>query len=280
MPKWKRVVYEYGLILGGVALTALALDWFLVPNKIAAGGVSGLATVIYYLWNIPVGVTMLAINIPLLLASVKFLGSRFGLKTVLGAVLLSVLVDVFARYTQPLTSDPLLASIYGGVLSGIGMGFAIKYGGSTGGTDLAALLFSHFTLVSVGQSLLAIDAMVIILAGLVFDPELALYALLALFLTTKVIDVVQEGRAYNKAAYIVSRNPEPIAQAILHDLGRGVTALHGTGMFTRTEREVLFVIVSRHEIAALKEITRKLDPLAFVVISDVHEVLGEGFKGM
>ncbi len=278
--RWQRVAYEYIMVSLGVATTALAYNWFLIPNKIAGGGAGGLGTIFLHLWGFPVGMTILIYNIPLFIAVFHFLGPRFGLKSVYGAVLLGILTDVFGVITTPITADPLLAAIYGGSIGGVGIGLAMRYRGSTGGTDLAALLVNHFTGTPVGQSLLMVDTGIILLAGIVFGPELALYAFLSLFLSSKAIDLVQEGIGYNKAAYIISQKPTQIAQVVMEQLGRGVTALQGTGMFTGNERQVLFVIVTRSEIAAIKEMVRDIDPRAFVVISDVREVLGEGFKGM
>jgi uncharacterized membrane-anchored protein YitT (DUF2179 family) len=273
-------LYDYLAILVGAVLTALALDLFLVPNRIAAGGVSGVATVVYYLFHFKVGLTMLVINIPLFLLSLKMLGGRFLARTLFGLVVLSFATDLLS-FLQPLTRDALLATLYGGVLSGLGIGITLKWGGSTGGTDLAALILHRWLKTSVGQALLAIDFFIIVFAGVVFkSPELALYALAALLITSYGIDLVQEGLPYAKAAYIISDREEEIAQAVLNQMGRGVTALHGRGVWTGAERDVLFVIVARGEIAQLKEIVRDVDPSAFVVISEAHEVLGEGFKAM
>ncbi|NLA58411.1 MAG: YitT family protein [Firmicutes bacterium] len=280
MSRWQRISYEYTMITLGVVLTALGYNWFLIPNKIAAGGVSGIGTVFHYLWGWPVGVVMLSLNIPLFLAVTFILGPKFGVKSVYGAVSLSVLVDVLAVVTGPVTTDPLLAAIYGGGFVGIGIGITMRFQGSTGGTDLAALLLHHFTDIRLGQAVLVIDACIIALAGLVFGPELGLYAFLALVVSSRAIDLVQEGTGYNKAAYIISEYPEEIAREIMNRLERGVTSLQGIGMFTRSDRQVLMVIVSRREVSAVKDLVREIDPRAFLVISDVREVLGEGFKGM
>ena len=176
MSRARRLFLDYLGIVVGSAFVALALDWFLVPNRIAAGGVSGFATLMHYVFGWPVGMTMLAVNLPLFLISVKVLGVRFGVKTLVGTVSTSILVDTFAPLLSPLTSDPALASIYGGVLAGIGIGITFRYGGSTGGTDMAARLLNHFTSVSVGRSLLIFDGIVIVLAAIAFNAELALYA--------------------------------------------------------------------------------------------------------
>lgn len=273
-------LYDYLAILVGAVLTALALDLFLVPNRIAAGGVSGLATVSFYLFKFRVGLTMLVINVPLFLLSLRMLGGRFLARTLFGLVALSLATDLLT-FLRPLTHDPLLAALYGGVLSGLGVGITLKWGGSTGGTDLAAMLLHRWLKTSVGQALLCIDIIIIIIAGVVFkSAELALYAVVALFITSYGIDLVQEGMPYGKAAYIISGKEEEIAYAVLHQMGRGVTELHGRGVYTGTDRNVLFVIVARSEIAQLKELVRETDPRAFLVISDAHEVLGEGFKAM
>ncbi len=273
-----RTLYGYAGLFVGVAITAFALAFFLIPNRIAAGGVSGLATVLFHLINSPVGVTMLVLNIPLFLLSLKVIGAVFGVKTLLGTVLLSVLVDLAQPIAVPMTTDPLLASIYGGVIAGIGLGLAFRFGGSTGGTDMAAQLLARFFPTTVGQALLVVDGFVIVLAGFVFGPELALYALLAVFLTTKAIDVVQEGQSYARAAFIVSPQASAISRAVSDQLNRGATILTGRGAFTGHDKEVLFVIVARSELARLRQIVLENDPAAFFVITEAHEVLGEGFK--
>lgn len=273
-----RWIGEYVGLVAGAGITALALDWFLVPNRIAAGGASGLATVLHHMWGLPVGLTMLAFNIPLFVVALFVLGRRFGAKTLVGTVSISVLVDALAHVVRPLTADPLLAAVYGGGLAGLGIGVTFRYGGSTGGTDMAARLFHRFAGLSVGRMLLLIDGSVIVLAGIAFGAELALYALLAVFLTTKAIDWVLEGGSYARAAFIISRCPGPIGEAVLTRLDRGVTALKARGLYTGAELEVLFVIVSRPQIQALKEVVHRADPAAFMVITEVFDVLGEGFR--
>ncbi|HBG00463.1 MAG TPA: hypothetical protein DDW87_02655 [Firmicutes bacterium] len=276
----KKVVFGYGGVLVGVIIAALGVSYFLVPAKIAAGGVSGLATVAYYLTRLPVGVTMLLLNIPLFLLSWRIIGPVFGAKTLFGTIAMSVFVDLFNQFAVPLTTDLLLAAIYGGVLSGIGLGIAFRSGGSTGGTDMAAQLVARFFPTSVGQALLIVDGFVIILAGIAFGLELAMYALIAVFIATKTVDVVQEGQSYAKACLIISDDPEPIGERIMERLERGVTMLDGRGMYTKYEKQILLAIVSRMEIATVKAIVAELDQKAFVIIYDGHEVLGEGFTGL
>jgi len=276
--KWK-VVREYLFILVGCLLTAMGLDMFLVPNKIAAGGVSGIATIVHYVAHLPVGIVMLVINVPLFLAGTKKLGMRVGLRSLFGTFALSLFIDFLAPVLPVPTTDPLLASIYGGIIVGIGIGMVFRNKGTTGGTDLAAAIINKYMKMSVGVVLFVVDASVILAAGVVFkSAELALYALLTVFLTARVIDIVQEGFGYAKAAIIISQKPEEVAQSIMQKMDRGATALHGRGLYTGVERDVILSVVTRAEISNLKELVHTIDPQAFVILTDVHEVMGEGFR--
>lgn len=276
-----RTLLDYLGIGVGCLVTAAGLVWFLVPNKIAAGGVSGLATVIFHVFQLPVGLTMLAFNIPLFIMGVKQLGFFFGIKSLYGTILLSVMVDFLEPRTTTLTADPLLASLYGGITIGIGLAIVFRYKGSTGGTTLAAqLINAKLPQISIGKSLLVVDFLVILIAGLVFNLELALYATIAIFITAKAIDVFQEGMGYAKACYIISEKADEIAQVVMNDLNRGATLLQGYGAYTGEKRQVLMSVVSRAELSQLKEVVIKVDPKAFVIVTDAHEALGEGFKNL
>jgi uncharacterized membrane-anchored protein YitT (DUF2179 family) len=282
-----RRLRDFGLMSLGVVLTAFALDAFLIPNKIAAGGVSGLATVIYY-WaqgrfgvTIPVGTQMLVMNAVLLLIAWRVRGWGFLAKTIYGAVALSVLVDVLAPFTPHLaTDDLLLAALWGGAIAGLGMGLVFKGGGNTGGTDIVAQLLARKIPLGVGQLMLVIDAAVVTLAALEFGPNRALYGVVAIFVTSLAIDLVLEGISVEKAAWIISDEHERIGQAVNTDLGRGATKFEATGVYTGDRRPTLFVVLSRNEIDDLKAIVKTIDPTAMVVISNVHEAIGEGFKEM
>ncbi len=276
---WKALIRFFWVTVG-VAITALGLDMFLVPNKIAAGGTSGIATILHYLIATPVGMTMLAMDIPLYLLGICRLGLVFGLRSLYGSVSLAILVDVFSLFVPVPTRDPLLASLFGGVLVGLGLGLVFRFRGTTGGTDLAAAVLRTYTGINIGQLLFLLDGMVVMAAGLVFQSwELALYALIAIFVFTRVIDTVQEGIGYAKAFFIISIHTDIITDKILNDLDRGATALKGRGLYTGNDREVIFTVVSRSEVSRLKEIVYEVDPRAFIILADVREVLGEGFKG-
>jgi uncharacterized membrane-anchored protein YitT (DUF2179 family) len=278
-----RRLRDFSLITLGTLVTAYGLDAFLIPNRLAAGGVSGLATIIHYVAlryvSLPVGVVMLALNAGLLVVAWRARGWRYLARTVYGAVMLSVLVDFGAPFVQPLaTNDPLLAALYGGAVTGLGLGIVFKAGGNTGGTDIIAQLLVRRVSLGIGQLTLLADAFVMLLAAIAFNPTLALYGIVAVFVSGAVIDLVQEGLAVNKAAYIISDMSDDVADAILNELGRGATAFRAKGLYTGSEREVIFTVVSRRELDPLKSLVRAVDPTAFVIITDVHEVLGEGFS--
>jgi len=276
--KLKSVV-EFIWVTAGVIIIALGLDMFLIPNKIAAGGVSGAATVVHYVLGLPVGLTMLFMNIPLFAMGVYRLGLSFGFRSLYGTLALSVAIDGMARFLPVPTQEPLLASLYGGAMVGLGLGLVFRYRGTTGGTDLAAAVLRSYTGINIGQLLFMVDALVVLAAGLTFHSwELAMYALLTIFVTAWVIDLVQEGISYAKAFFIISARTDDIAEAILTRLDRGVTALKGQGLYTRTDRDVLLTVVNRSEVSRLKEVVYEIDPAAFLILTDVREVLGEGFK--
>jgi uncharacterized membrane-anchored protein YitT (DUF2179 family) len=284
---YSRPVRDYAFMTAGLLLTAWALDAFLIPNKIAAGGVSGLATVFYHTileltgFELTVGVQMLIMNAVLLMIAVRARGLHYAMKTIYGIVALSVFVELFGRFTPTLGGDDLLlAALYGGAVSGLGMGLVFKAGGNTGGTDIVAQLLARRLPFGVGQIMLVVDAVVTLLAAIAFGPELAMYGAVAIFVGSVTIDTVLEGISVEKAAFIISEEVDQIAQAVVHEMGRGATALAATGVWTNQPRKMLYVVLSRNEIDALKRVVGTLDPTAMVVISDVHETIGEGFREM
>lgn len=291
----QKVLRDYICIVVGSLLAAAAINIFLVPYKIAPGGVTGIATVAHYLsgFRFPVGATMLALNIPLFIFGLRYIGKNFILRTLFGTIFLSLAVDISGPFTgqfvknhlsgldgTPSPPDLLLYSIFGGLIMGLGLGLVFKSGATTGGTDLAARVVNHFApAFTMGQILLFIDASVVIFAAVSFNSfQLALYAIVTLFVSSKVIDVILEGVNFAKALFIISNHPEKIAERIMTDLDRGVTVLKGKGMYTGNDKQVLFCVVHRAQIPRLKNIVREIDSAAFIVLTEVREVLGEGFK--
>lgn len=275
----KDLLWDLGGVFLGTLIAALGFNLFLVPNQIAAGGISGLGVILWHVFGIPVGLTILVFNLPLFLAGVKILGARFGVRTLAGTLLLSVLIEATV-WVPNLTQDSLLAAIYGGIIVGVGIGIVFRFRGTTGGTALSAQLLNHYTGLTVGQGIVIFDVVIIALAGYFFSAELALYAIISLVVSSKVIDMVQQGIRRAKAAMIISDKSQEISREILEQLGRGVTTLDAKGQYTGESREMVLVVINRLELSRLKHIVRVIDPRAFVVVSDAAEVLGEGFRKM
>lgn len=281
----------YLLILLGSAIAATGINLFLVPNRIAPGGVSGIATVLFYLSNgkLPVGMTMLAFDIPLYLIGYRFIGRRFIVKTMYSSVALSLLIDFSKPFFNMISDkyfissqsgDLIVFTVFGGLLVGLGLGIVFKSGATTGGTDLGAkILHTLIPRVSLGNLLLCLDGAVIIFAAISFNSIIVgLYSIITIFIMSKVIDAIMEGVNFSKCVFIISEKSDIIADKILNDIDRGVTALKGTGMYTRKDKEVLFCVLDRSQIPRLKEIVQDIDEKAFVILTDAREVLGEGFQ--
>lgn len=268
---------EYALIVIGSLIMAFSMNFFLVPQKIAPGGVSGVSTILYHTLGVPISPFMLAANAVLFALSYRTMGRSFLVRSLLGAFLFSALLGIIPQIT--VTSDVFLSCIYGGALMGLGMGLVIRGNSSTGGTDLIAqMIHSRIKRFGVGWVLFAADFVVVAASAVVFSHEQALYALAALYISAKVVELVIEGVRVARAFYIVSDEPEEIANAIMSEMERGVTMLYGRGMYSGGGKSVLMCVVStRREINRLKNIVKEIDPNAFVIISNVHEVMGEGF---
>lgn len=273
----KKIRQYIGMTLG-VLITALAMNLFFIPHKIAAGGISGLATVLHYLFDFPVGIIMLIFNIPIFILGLRILGARYGINTLYCAAMLSIFIDLTSRFMPVVTEDILLNSLYGGVMTGVGMGLVFRFKGNTAGTALLAAIVHKLFRISVGQALLLFDVCVVAFAGITFkSPELALYATISIFVTSQIIDLVQEGPATSKAFLVMAEQPDELGQKILKKIDRGVTFLTGRGGYTGQSREMLLCVVDTSEVTELKELIYLHDPKAFLIVSDAHEVVGEGF---
>lgn len=264
-------------IVLGCALGALAYPLFLVPNHIAPGGLTGLATVLNYLFHWPVGTASLVMNVPLFIIGYRAMGRVFVIRSLAATVLFSALIDLIPL--PPMTQQPLLGAVFGGVLLGAGLGLILRGGATTGGTDMVArMIHNRFQHISVGAILFSIDCCVVLMAGFFIEAEYALYAFVALYAASRLIDVVMVGLAREKACYIISSQHERVKQDIMQRLDRGVTVLRAEGGYSGQERPVLLCVMSAQEMGRLKAIVREADEDAFLFISDAHEVLGEGFR--
>jgi len=297
-PVLRRVIKDYFLITIGCIIMALSLVWFLAPYRISAGGVSGISIVLNHVIGAPIGLTMLVLNIPLFIFGLKTLGRRFAIRTIYGSIMVSVLTDLIDRVVYGFLLDqdsyllsdpdkvdvlkdidPLLASIFGGVMLGVGLGLVFRAQGSTGGSDIIAQAASKYRRLTAGETFMVIDAIVISGGALVFGGiGYALLGFLALFISSRAVDVIVGGLGTAKGIYIISDSHDRIKKRLLKEIDRGVTVLHGEGGFTGKPKEVLFCVVTRRSIYKVRQIVLEEDQSSFMVIYDLHEVYGLGFK--
>ena len=291
----KQNVKSYLSIVLGCFIVAISMNLFLIPYKLAPGGVSGLSTVLYYVFNgaVPVGLLMLILNVPLFIIGYKSKGHKFFFRSLFGAVTLSLMIDLTSILSDRIINgyfinsdnsmadpDLLLYALIGGGIMGFGLAIVLREDATTGGTDLiSSVLHKTFPRFSVGQHLLFMDGLVIIFAAIIFNSvKLALYAAISLYVSTKTIDAYLEGIRFSKSLLIISDNSEQIAKRLLEEVDRGVTGLNGKGMYSRQDKTVLLCVVKREEIPIVKNIVRSCDEKAFVLLMDAREVLGEGFS--
>ena len=271
-------VLDYAQIVAGSLIVALGTNLFFVPNKVVSGGVTGVAIIAHYVLGTPVGMGTLVLNVPLLALGWRYGGGvRFFVRTLVAVVVMSAAIDLTAPYLAAPTSDRLLVIGYGGLLDGLGLGLVFRGRGTTGGTDVLAVLAQRWFGVPMGQSLLAMNVLIFGLAAFAFSLEAVMIALALAFVSARVVDVAAEGFSTARAAMIITREADAVRQAVLERLGRGVTVLHGTGGYTGQDRPVLYIVLRPGEVAQLKRILADVDRRAFVAIAPAKEVLGEGF---
>ncbi len=269
----------------GTAVYAFGLHYFIIPNRLMEGGLTGIALLLNYALNLPPSLTSLVLNIPLFLIGWRLIGRSTMLYTIAGTVLLSLflwVMELAIRHGMitPFYSeeDYLLAALYAGVTLGAGLGIVFRFGGTTGGVDIIARIMNKLTGASIGQVILLFDVIVLSASLFYITKEKVLYTLVAVFIATRVIDFIQEGAYAAKSFTIISDAAEQIAQTVTLELDRGVTLFPAKGAYSNQNKQVVYCIVNRQELRKLKTLVRRIDPRAFMVISDVHDVLGEGFR--
>ncbi len=272
---------DYALIVVGSLIMAAGYSFFADPLKIVPGGVYGIAIVFHHLYGVSTGTVGLLLNIPLFVLGIVILGPKFGIKTFIGTVVTSFFMNVLSLWNggKALTDDVMLGSIFSGVLIGAGLALIFKSKATTGGSDIVAQIVNKYTKISVGKLLIAVDSIVVTIGIVAFhDITLALYALITIFITGKVLDAILIGGNYRKAVFIVSDKHEEIAKTISEDLKRGGTIFHGTGMYHRKEKQIIFTAVNRRELAALQERVKQIDPEVFMTVFNTNQIYGLGFS--
>jgi len=275
----KKYVFEIILIMLGTMIMSIATALFLLPNQLSSGGFSGIATITYYLFNWKLGTVILILNIPLFIIAFIRIGKEFVFKSILGTVFLSIFIDFFDRFNA-LTTDKFLACIYGGILIGVGTSLILKAQASTGGSDLVSYIIRSFKPNLSTSNLIVIFDIIVITLNVLFlkKLEIGLYSAISIYLMGKVIDIVFEGIGFSKMIFIISDKYEQISDEIANKVVRGTTGIYSKGMYTSEEKMMLMCIASRREVIEIKQIANKIDYKSFIIITNVREVYGKGFK--
>lgn len=275
-----KKIYPIFTILLGAAIYAFGLTYFVVPHHLFEGGATGITLITFYLFKIPVSLMNLLINIPLFILAWKIFGAKSLYSSLLGTLALSAWLAFFEHIPLhiDLQGDLLITALIAGILLGIGLGIIFNAGGTTGGTDILARILNKYTHISIGKLLFILDFCILMLILLIFkDLRLVSYTLLFDFIVSRVIDLIGEGGYSDKGFMIITKRPDQLAKAINDDLGRGVTFISGQGYYSKENLKIIYCIVGRNEIVKTKEMIHRIDPQAFITITEAHEILGEGF---
>ncbi len=274
----KEIIPAYIQIALGSLIGAAAYPTFLVPNNIAPGGLTGITTILNYIWNwMPVGTVSLILNIPLFLIGYRTMGHIFAFRSLVATLLFSLLIDLLPL--KPISEDPLLGTLFGGVMLGIGLGLILRGGATTGGTDMIArMVHRRFNFITVGMFLFVLDFLVVLAAAVCIGTAQALYAMINIYVCSRVIDGVMVGFGGNKACFVMTGAWNRITERIMSEVGRGVTHLEAKGAYSGKSQPVVMCVASRQEMTTLKRIVQEEDEKAFMFITDAHEALGEGFS--
>ncbi|MBS6251667.1 MAG: YitT family protein [Clostridium sp.] len=274
----KQIAEIFGTILGSFVIS-IGISLFLLPNQLSSGGIAGIGTIIYYLLKIPMGTTIILLNIPLFLISILKIGKSFFVKSLIGTISLSTFIDCLDKF-KPLTQDRFLACIYGGIIIGVGTAIILKVNSSTGGTDMVTYIAKKYKpSIRTGNIIVIIDIIIVTLNMFFFrEIEIGLYSGIAIYLMGKIIDILFEGIDFTKLIFIVSKKNEEIAEKIGKSIERGTTGIYGKGMYTNEEILILMCAVTRRDVSKVTEIAKKIDKNSFIIITNSREVLGQGFK--
>ena len=274
--KYLQFIKEYIIVALACVVMAFNINYFFVGNKLAQGGVSGLSLIIHYLSHIDISYLYFALNIPLIILAYIFLGKNFLLKTLFATFVLSVFLKVFASFSEPL-DDILLAAIFGGAINGIAIGIVFYAGGSTGGMDIVAKIVNKYTGIPISRILLATDFIVLSMVAVIFGKVIFMYTLISLILSSKMIDIIQVGIYSAKGVTIITTKEDEIRRRIMEDTKRGITLIDAKGGYTQKEIGMLYCVVGQYQLIRVKTIVKEVDPSAFMIVADVHEVIGNGF---
>lgn len=274
-----KALEDYLELTAGSLVVALGVAMFLLPNKVISAGVTGIAMILEILFKFPTGTANFILNIPLLLMGIKWGGGfKVLFRTIYAVFVMSLGIDLFTAIIPPVTGDPFVYCLFGGLLDGIGIGLVLRAQGTTGGTDIIAQLLYRYQRISFASTFLFSNTVILLAAIPIVGIVPILYALVVNYISPRILDTVQEGLGYSRAVYVVTEKVDKLKEAIINELDRGLTIFEATGGFSGKPKPVLYVVVSRSQISRLKRIIAETDEDAFVVVTEAHEVLGEGFK--
>lgn len=275
--KMFRIIKD-GLLIGiGAFIYAFGLNYFFVANKLADGGLAGISIVLHYLFGFDTAIIYFLLNIPLIMLGYKLIGKKFIVKTFYGTIMTSIAIKIFSNFGAE-SSDKIIVSIFGGVVMGVGLGTVFLGGGSSGGSDILAKIINKYFRIPIGKAFFIIDFIVLGVIGYLFGKEMFMYTIIGIYVSTKMIDIIQDGIYSSKAVTIISDKGLAIKNAIMEETGRGTTILKSEGGFSGESKDAIYCILSRYELSAVKSIVKNIDENAFVIISEVTEVIGEGFE--
>lgn len=276
-----RIVKDMFLIILGCIIASFGTSCFLLPNKLSSGGFAGIATILYYFYNINMSSTIITINIPLIVLGYFKLGKKFVLRTIIAIFLYSIFIDMFTNLNA-FTNDRFLASIYGGILIGLGLAIVFRTSTSTGGTDLIGYIIQSFNKnIKVGEVFGIVDSIIVLINLVLFkEVEIGLYSFISIFFIGKMTDIVFEGINFSKMIYIISDKSEEIENKIINDTNRGMTTLYAKGGYKKENKMIIMCVTKRNSIMKIKKLAHDIDKQAFIIITDVREVYGLGFKGV
>lgn len=275
----KYLLKDLFLITVGAFIYTFGVNYFFVANRFADGGVAGISIILHYLFSFNISITYFILNVPILILGYFYVGKEFMLKTIFGTLITTIFFRILQDYQGPM-NDKLMAAIFGGLLIGIGLGIILVGGGSSGGMDTLAKVINKFSGISLGKSILILNSMVLAAAGVLFGKEIFMYTLIGTFVSTKAIDFIQDGINKARGVFIISLKSKEIKEKIFKETSRGITIVNGKGGYTDDNKEILYCVVRRHQETSIKRIVKEIDKNAFMTITEVTEVLGEGFKNI
>ena len=276
--KFIKIFKECSIVTIACIVMAFNINYFFLGNKLGQGGVSGLSLILHYLTNIDISYIYLGLNIPLIVIAYIFIGKNFVFKTLFATLVLTIFLKVFGTFRGPI-DDILMGSMFGGGINGIAIGIVFYAGGSSGGTDIIAKIINKHYGIAIGKVLLTIDFIILSMVAFIFGKVIFMYTLISLLVSAKMIDIIQEGIYSAKGVTIITNKEEELRKRIMEDTGRGITLINAKGAYTQKEIGMLYCVVGKYQLMKVKNIVKEIDPEAFMIVNQVHEVVGKGFLG-